>query len=137
MVSSTSGSEKNGQPACKSVKLEHTLIPCTKIKWLKDLNIRYHITPRREHSQNILWHQPYKYFLWSASQGNRNKNKNKPMRPNQTYKLSHSKENHKKVKRQPPEWEKIVANGATNNGLISNIYKQLIQPNWKIGRRPK
>ena len=30
-----------------------------------------------------------------------------------------------KVKRQPSEWEKITANGATNKELISKIYKQL------------
>ena len=33
----------------------------------------------------------------------------------------------KKKERQPMEWEKIVANDVTNEGLISNIYKQLIQ----------
>ncbi len=43
------------------------------------------------------------------------------MRPNQTYKLLHSKGNQKKMKRQPMEWEKIVANNATNKGLISKI----------------
>ena len=34
-----------------------------------------------------------------------------------------------KVKRQPSEWEKIIANEATDKQLISKIYKQLMQLN--------
>ena len=34
-----------------------------------------------------------------------------------------------KVKRQPSEWEKIIANEATDKQLISRIYKQLLQLN--------
>ena len=49
------------------------------------------------------------------------------MGPNQTYKLLHSRRNHKKKKRQPTEWEKIFANDETDKGFISKIYKQLIQ----------
>ena len=39
------------------------------------------------------------------------------------------KETLSKVKRQPPEWEKIIANEATDKELISKIYKQLLQLN--------
>ena len=42
-----------------------------------------------------------------------------------------AKETINKMKRQPSEWEKIFANEATDKGLISKIYKQLIQLNIK------
>ena len=40
-----------------------------------------------------------------------------------------AKETVGKVKRQPSEWEKIIANETTDKGLISKIYKRLIQLN--------
>ena len=57
-----------------------------------------------------------------------------------------AKETINKMKRQPSESEKIFANEATDKGLISKIYKQLMklnnnnkkkQPNPKMRRRPK
>jgi len=43
--------------------------------------------------------------------------------------FSKTKETISKVKRQPLEWEKIIANKATDKELISKIYKQLLQLN--------
>ena len=40
-----------------------------------------------------------------------------------------TKETISKVKRQASEWEKIIANEETDKGLISKIYKQLLQLN--------
>jgi len=47
-----------------------------------------------------------------------------------------AKETISKVKRQPSEWEKITANETTDRGLISKIYKQLIQLNARKANNP-
>ena len=41
----------------------------------------------------------------------------------------HSKGNYKQGEKTPSEWEKIIANETTDKGLISKMYKQLIQLN--------
>ena len=43
--------------------------------------------------------------------------------------LFKTKETISKVERQPSEWEKIIANEATDKKLSSKIYKQLLQLN--------
>ena len=47
-----------------------------------------------------------------------------------------AKETINKTKRHPSEWEKIFANEAVDRGLISKIYKQLMQLNIKKTHNP-
>ena len=47
-----------------------------------------------------------------------------------------AKETISKVKRQPLDWEKIIANETTDKGLISKLYKQLIQVNTRKTNYP-
>ena len=58
------------------------------------------------------------------------------MGPDETYNILDSKVTISKVKRQPSEWEKIIANETTDKGLMSNIYKQLIQLNARKTNNP-
>ena len=46
------------------------------------------------------------------------------------------KETINKLKRQPSEWEKIIANETTDKGLISKIHKHLIQLNARKTKNP-
>ena len=48
-----------------------------------------------------------------------------------------AKETLNKMKRQPTEWEKIFASESTDKGLISKIYKHLLQLNTKKKKKKK
>ena len=65
----------------------------------------------------------------------RNKRKSKELGLHQTKGFLHGAGNDKKTKRQHTEWEKIFANDASDQGLISNIFKELIQFNTQTRTR--
>ena len=56
------------------------------------------------------------------------------MGPNET--SFTAKETINRMKRQPSQWKKIFANKSTDKGLISKIYKQLMQLNIKKTNNP-
>ena len=121
--------------ACKSMKLEHTLTPCTKInsKWLKDLNIRQGTIKLLEENIGKTFSDINLINIFS---GHSLKATEIRAKINQwdLIKLKSfctAKETQRKTKRQLTEWEKIVSNDATDKGLIYRIYKQLIHINSK------
>ena len=58
----------------------------------------------------------------------------KKVGPNERF--CRAKETINKMKRQPSEWEKIIANKTNHKGLISKIYKQLRQLNIRKTNNP-
>ena len=112
------------------MKLEHFLTPYTKInsKWIKDLNIRPEIIKLLEENigktlsninhSRVLYDPPPRVMEIKAKINTWDLIKLKG--------FCTMKETISKVKREPSEWEKIIANETTDKQLISKIYKQLL-----------
>ena len=121
---------ENSTATYKRIKLEHFLTPYTKInsKWIKDLNVRpktiklleENIGRTRNHikQSKILYDPPPRIMEIKTKVNKCDLIKLKS--------FCTAKETINMVKRQPSEWEKIIANETTDTGLTSKIYKQLI-----------
>jgi len=107
-------------------------------KWIKDLNVRTKTTKLLEENiGSTLYYINHSKILYDP-----------PPRvmeiKTKIIKLKSfctAKETINKVKRQPSEWEKIIANETIDKGLISKIYKHLMQLSTKTnkpikGKRP-
>ena len=114
------------------MKREHFLTPYTKInsKWIKDLNVRQETIKLLEENRQtlsdinhskILYDPPPRVMEIKAKINKWDLIKLKS--------FCTTKETISKVKRQPSEWEKKIANEITDKELISKIYKQLMQLN--------
>ena len=122
------------------MKLEHFLTPHTMIssKWIKDLNIRPETIQLLEENigrtlnsinqSKILYDPPHT--------GTEIKTKVNKWDPIKLKSFCTANKTISKVKRQPSEWEKIIANETTDKGLIFKIYKQLIQLNTRKTNNP-
>jgi len=122
------------------MKLEHFLTPYTKInsKWIQDLNVRPDTVKFLEENigrtfndtnqSKILYDPPPRVMEIKTKVNKWDLVKLK--------RFCTAKETICKVKRQPSEWEKIIANETTDKGLISKIYKQFIQLNVSKTNNP-
>ena len=121
---------ENWTATCKKMKLEHFLTPYKEVnsKRIKDLNVRPEAikllvenigrTLDDVHQSKILYDPPPRVI------GIKTKVNKWDLIKLKSFCIA--KETISKVKRQPLEWEKIIANETTDKGLISKIYKPLI-----------
>ena len=117
------------------MKLEHFLAPYTKIssKWIKDLKVRPDtIRLLEENIGRALYDINHSKILFDpAPREMEIKPKINKWDLMKLKSFCTAKETINKTKRHPSEWEKIFANEASDKGLISKIYKQLMQLNIK------
>ena len=113
------------------MKLEHFLTPHTKInsKWIKDLNLRpENIKLLEENIGRTLGDINQSKILYDPLlRVTEIKTKVNKWDLVKLKSFCTAKETISKVKRQPSEWEKIIAKETTDKELISKIYKHLTQ----------
>ena len=122
------------------MKLEHFLTPHTKInsKWIKNLNVRPKTIKHLEENigktlsninhSKILYVPPPRVMEIKAKINKWDLIKLKS--------FCTTMEAISKWKRQPSEWEKIIANETTDKELFSKVYKQLMQLNTRKMNNP-
>ena len=113
------------------MKLEHFLTPYTKVnsKWIKDLNVRPEtIKLLEENIGKILSDTNHSRILYDLPpRVTEMKTKVNKWDLIKLKSFGTAKETISKMKKKPSECEKIIGNETTDKGLISKIYKQLIQ----------
>ena len=122
------------------MKLEHFLAPYTKInsKWIKDINARLEtIKLLEENIGRTLSDINQSKILYDPPLGGTEiKTKVNKWDLIKLKSFCTVKGTISKVKRQPSEWEKIIANETTDKGFIPKIYKQLTQLNARKTNNP-
>ena len=122
------------------MKLEHSLTPNTKInsKWIKDLNVRPDTIKLLEENigRTLFDINHSKIFFDPTPKVMKIKTKINKWDLMKRKSFCTAKETIHKTKRQLSEWEKIFAKESMDKGLISKIYKQLIQLNIKKTNNP-
>ena len=117
------------------MKLEHSVTPYTKInsKWIKGLNVRPGtIKLLEENIGRTLYETNHSKILFDPPPREMEiKTKINKWDLVKIKRFCTAKENIIQMKSQPSEWEKIFAYETTDKGLISKLYKQLMQLNIK------
>ena len=120
------------------MNLEHSLTPYTKInsKWIKHLNVRQSKLLEENTGRTVYDVKHSKILYDPPTTEMEIKTKISKWDLVKLKSFCTAKETINKMKRQPSNWGKIFVNKATDKGLISKIYKQLMQLNIKKNRQP-